>query len=186
MSGNAGQLAASRLSVRENDSHFEFLFLQHYPKLLRFLMRLTGNQAQAEELSNEVFWKLSQQPKSWLLERDVGPWLYRTAFNAGIDAFRAASTRAKYEKNAVQNQTGSDGPLDLLLREENRQRVQRVLAQMKAERARLLVLRSLDTPYKELAEAMGVSVGSVGTLLNRAEAEFRKRYLALQEKEKAI
>jgi DNA-directed RNA polymerase specialized sigma24 family protein len=40
-------------------------------------------------------------------------------------------------------------------------------------------MRADGCSYKELAEAVGVAPASIGTLLSRAEAEFRKRYLKL-------
>ena len=55
---------------------------------------------------------------------------------------------------------------------------------MKRQRAELLMLRASGASYRELAEILNVSVTGIGTLLNRAEAEFRKRYLALIEREK--
>ena len=172
----------------DQESEFEFLFLKHYERVLGLLMRLMGDRAQAEEICNEVFWRLSLQPATWRLTHDVGPWLYRTATNAGIDALRASGRRVRYERSAAQDTKRSlaqEGPLDDLLRDENRIRVQQVLGAMKRTRAQLLLLRSCGSSYKELAEALGVSIGSVGTLLNRAEEEFRKKYLALTAKERA-
>jgi RNA polymerase sigma-70 factor (ECF subfamily) len=187
MTNGFGESLADSFHVSRDESEFEILFLEHYPRILRVLMRLTGNRAQAEELSNEVFWRLSRQPKSWLLTTNVAPWLYRIAVNLGIDAFRTSAKRARYESDAARDGSSpsQDGPLDSLLRKENRIRVQQVLVAMKPVRARLLLLRSCGASYKDLAESLGLSVASVGTLLTRSETEFRKKYLALMAKETA-
>jgi RNA polymerase sigma-70 factor (ECF subfamily) len=174
--------------VQRSDSEFEYLFMEHYERVFRILIQMTGNRGQAEELANEVFWRLSAKPEAWLLGNDVGPWLYRAAVNAGIDAFRAFSKRVRYEDNALREANRclvEDDPLNTLLRQENRIRVQRVLSLMKPERARILLLRSCGASYRELALALQVSVASVGTLLNRAEEDFRKRYLARLKQEEA-
>lgn len=168
------------------DSEFEALFLEHYPRVLGVLSRVVGNRSQAEELANEVFWKLSRQPASWLLTNHVGGWLYRTAVRAGIDALRASTHRRRHE-NAAALQTGRIGAseteaLDELLREEQRARVRRVLGSMKPAQAQLLLMRADGLSYKELAETLQLAVGGIGTLLNRAEAEFRKRYLKVTGK----
>ena len=47
---------------------------------------------------------------------------------------------------------------------------------MKPRDAQLLLLRSSDLAYREIARALGVQAGSVGTLLARAEREFERRY----------
>lgn len=162
-------------------SEFEAIFLKHYPRVLGVLVRVVGNRSRAEELANEVFWRLSRQPESWLATNDVGGWLYRTAVNTGIDALRVSSHRRRYESAAALH-TGNDGAsepraLNELLREEQRATVRRVLASMKPAQARLLLMRADGLSYKELAGTLRLAVGGIGTLLNRAEAEFRRRYL---------
>ena len=49
---------------------------------------------------------------------------------------------------------------------------------LELRQAQLLILRSSGQSYQEIAASLGVSVTSIGTLLNRAEAEFEKRYRA--------
>src|SRR5262249_38187335 len=75
----------------------------------------------------------------------------------------------------------SGDPFNEVLREETRLRVRAVLAELKPEQAKILILRSSGLSYKETAEALGVGVGSIGTLLARAEAEFEKRYSEIYE-----
>ena len=65
-----------------------------------------------------------------------------------------------------------------MLREERRARVQAVLQGLKPRDAQLLLLRSDGLAYRDLAEAVGVSASSVGTMLARAEGEFERRYRA--------
>ncbi len=170
---------------REPESEFETIFLEHYGRVLGILRRLTGSATQAEELANDVFWRLSRQPAPWLLTNNVGGWLYRTATHAGIDALRASAHRTRYEQVAGQeadHDQSHAGPLTEVLRAEDRRQVQSVLSQMKPAQAQLLIMRAGDASYKEVAEALNVAISSVGTLLNRAEAEFRKRYLKMTEK----
>ncbi len=163
----------------EPESEFESIFLEHYARVLGILRRLTGSSAQAEELANDVFWRLSKKPTSWLLTNNVGGWLYRTATHAGIDALRASAHRTRYEHAAAHDagRNESQTPLKEVLRAEDRRLVQSVLSHMRPVQAQLLIMRAGGPSYQELADALNVAVGGVGTLLNRAEAEFRKRYL---------
>ena len=168
---------------REAEAEFEAVFLQHFPRIVDVLMRLTGDRMRAEELANEAFWKLYRFKRELLLSGNVAGWLYRTATHAGIDAIRTSVRRSRYERQAAAHiqpdSTATAGPLNDVLRAEQRQAVQRVLADMKPAQAQILLMRASGASYRELAEALGVAVGGVGTLLNRAEAEFRKRYLEL-------
>ena len=163
-------------------AEFEAVFTAHYERVLAILLRLLGERARAEELANEVFWKLYSQPASAQAWNYVGGWLYKTASNLGIDALRSSARRRHYEKAAAQHMhtcAEAAGPLDELLRAENCKRVRAALSGMKRAQAQLLLMRSSGLSYKELAEALDVETGGIGTLLNRAEGEFRKRYLKL-------
>lgn len=180
LSSPAGRVVRARGSD-EAEAEFERVFLDHYEGILRVLLRVTGNRAQAEELANEVFWRLSQKSSLWLVTNNVGGWLYRTATRLGIDTLRASTRRSKYEQAAsAEIETDHQAPggaLNALLREEERNRVRRALASMKPARAQILLMRADGASYQEIANALEVRAGSVGTLLRRAEDEFRKWYL---------
>jgi RNA polymerase sigma-70 factor (ECF subfamily) len=176
----AGRIVSARGSD-EADSEFERVFLGHYEGVLRLLLRVTGNRAQAEELANDVFWRLAQKSSMWLVTNNVGGWLYRTATRLGIDALRSSARRCKYEQ-AASDEIKTDlqapgGGLSELLRDEERKRVRRALGSMKSVRAQILLMRAEGASYQEIADALHVRAGSVGTLLKRAEDEFRRRYL---------
>lgn len=177
-------------SAMDSESDFEAIFLEHYPRVLGMLTRLTGNRAQAEDVAVEVFWRLSRRPMHWLLTNNVGAWLYRTATHAGIDSLRAATQRSGRERATARLGDGQQmdpaEPLAEVLREETRRTVQVVLGSMKVAQAQLLLMRAGGSSYKELAQALNVAPGSVGTLLNRAEAEFRKRYSKVTGKKEKL
>lgn len=168
---------------------FEELFLEHYARIVAVLFRLLGDRAQAEELANDVFWKLYRQPVPRHTNDNPSGWLYRTATNLGIDALRAAARRKQYERAAGRSMQGAStgvDPLDEVLRAEKHERVRAVLASVKPAQAQILILRASGFSYKELADFLGAKLGGIGTMLNRAEAEFRKRYLRLYKNEEDL
>jgi len=171
-----------------SESAFGALFLEHYARVVGVLVRLVGERTRAEELANDVFWRAYRQHDLVNGQGNVGGWLYRTATNLGIDALRAASKRRYYEDAAgrarVESGDAPADPLGELLRAERQQRVRAVLARLKPGQAQILVLRAGGLSYQELAEALGVKRGSVGTMLIRAEAEFQKYYLRLHGRER--
>ncbi|MGO9275319.1 MAG: sigma-70 family RNA polymerase sigma factor [Terriglobia bacterium] len=171
-----------------SESAFEALFLEHYPRVMGLLVRLVGERTRAEELANDVFWRAYRQHDLVNSQGNVGGWLYRTATNLGIDALRAAGRRRHYEHAAgrarVEAGDAAADPLGELLRAERQQRVRAVLARLKPGQAQILVQRAGGLSYQELAQALGVKRGSVGTMLIRAEAEFQKHYLRLHGRER--
>jgi len=169
------------------EADFRAVFLQHYARIVAILARLLGDRSRAEEVANDAFWRLYRQP-ALQVDGNAGGWVYRTATNLGIDALRASGRRRQYEATAgrLAEEMTNSGPLDDLLRGERCLRVRAVLASIKPAQAQLLVLRTSGFSYKELAEALDVKMSGIGTMLNRAEEEFRSHYLALYPQEEKI
>ena len=170
-----------------DEAEFRAVFLQHYTRIVVILVRLLGDRSHAEEVATDALWRLYRKP-AVQVDGNVGGWLYRTATNLGIDALRASSRRRQYEEAAATavKESSADGPLEDLLREEGCSRVRAVLASIKPAQAQLLILRSSGLSYKELADVLDVKMGGIGTMLNRAEEEFRDRYLALWPNQEEI
>ena len=165
------------------DGDFEQVFRQHYARIVSVLRRVVGDAGQADELAGELFWKLYRQPPA---NRDrLGGWLYRSAVQDGIDAFRAGRRRRQHEAESAPPAppAGAD-PERELLRREQIELVQQVLATLKPAQAQLLMLRQCGLSYRELADIMELQTGSIGTLLARAESTFEKAWRRLEEAQK--
>ena len=174
-------------SMRWSKDEFEAVFLEHYPRVAGVLMRLLGDRTRAEELANDVFWKLYHTPPAGGVDGRVGGWLYRTASHLGIDALRAAARRRKYEDASSRSPAGAvRTPLDDLVRAEQCRKVRTVLAALKPAQAQLLILRAGGLSYKELSEVLEVNPAGIGTMLCRAQAEFRRVYLELHGAEEEL
>lgn len=184
---NRSMTGRERSSEHWDEAEFRGVFLQHYSRIVAILIRLLGDRSRAEEMANDAFWRLYRQP-ALQVDGNIGGWLYRTATNLGIDALRASSRRRQYEEAAggSRDEAKNSSPLEDLLREEKCHRVRTVLSSIKPVQAQLLILRSSGLSYKELADALNVKMSSIGTMLNRAEEEFRNRYLATHPNEEEL
>jgi RNA polymerase sigma-70 factor (ECF subfamily) len=173
-----------------DDASFEALFLRHYDRVYNILFRLLGNQADAEDVAQQVFLKLHHSPRRIRVQGDetnVAGWLYRVAVNTGYNTLRSQKRqRLWYQKLARlwPFDTFSPDPAQIAEGQETQARVRQILAEMKPREAKLLLLRHSGLSYKELAAALNVAPGSVGSLLTRAERAFAQKYrLAFPEKE---
>jgi RNA polymerase sigma factor (sigma-70 family) len=68
------------------------------------------------------------------------------------------------------------GPSGLVVRQEERAAVRRALAEVPERQRECLLLRHSGYSYAEIAETLGIAIGSVGVLLARAEIAFRTTY----------
>jgi len=158
---------------------FDELFLAHYGRIVSILRRLVGDQGHAEDLANEVFFRLYRRAVPPNPDANVPGWLYRSAVNLGIDHLRAKMRRDRYEQEAARAETSpqrvEDG-FEQALRAERQRRVRSVLAELKPEQAEMLLSRASGHSYREVADRLAIHPGSVGTLLARAEAAFEEHY----------
>ena len=171
-----------------DETAFETLFLRYYAQVYGVLFRLLGERAEAEDAAQEVFLKLHGQRFSSGREHILGGWLYRVATNVALNRLRGRGRRSQRESLAalegeLLGESASPDPAVAAIRAEERALVRRALADLPERSRTCLLLRHSGLPYGEIAQALGVAPGSVGTLLARAEARFRERYAALSSEE---
>ncbi len=163
---------------------FETLFQEQWSQVYRIIFRLVGDHAEAEDLALEAFWRLYRaHGKDGELENPIG-WLYRVAVNLGYNALRAFKRRGQYEEKAgvrILEDAPDGDPAAAIERSQEREQVRIVLAAMKPRSTKVLILRHSGCSYQEIAQVLQVSVGSVGTLLARAEREFEQTYYRLNK-----
>ncbi len=166
--------------TRGDAASFDALFYRHYDRVYGLLFRLMGNRDEAEDVTQEVFLKLhdrGQSRRPLAQDENVGGWLYRVAMNLGYNALR---DRTRHDSRNVhllpEPEAGVESQVD-----ENAERllVRAALARLPERQALLLLLRQMNFSYAECAAIGEVAPGSVGTLLVRAAAAFRREYLAL-------
>lgn len=154
---------------------FDAVFRSDYPRIARAVTRIIGDPARAEDLTIEAFWRLWRTPRA---QSDrAGGWLYRTALRLAIDELRRCARRARYEPLLSLFSHAPPLPDDVFSTTQEQVRVRVVLATIAPREAELLLLRSDGLPYDEIATALSINPASVGTLLSRARAAFRKEYV---------
>ena len=173
-----------------DETSFEVLFRRHYDRIYTILYRLLGNQADAEDVAQQVFLKLYHSPDRLRVQGDeanVAGWLYRVAVNTGYNTLRSRKQQQQWQEKWDRwwpfNASPPD-PAALAESSDREGRVRHVLAQIKPRDAKLLLLRYSGLSYKELAAALDLAPGSIGSLLSRAERAFVQKYrLVYPEKE---
>ena len=161
--------------LRAGDSTaFEYLFLRYYALVYRVLYGVAGNAQEAEDLAQETFTALLRQPPRLDGAGALGGWLYRVAVNRAFNALRTEQRSQRGTGWAAPEQPCD--PQDEYLRREERERVRAALARLPERTAKLLLLRHAGLAYTEIATALQIAPGSVGTLLARAERAFAQTY----------
>lgn len=157
-----------------SEQEFQQLFSALYPQVCSIAYRLTGDQDEAEEIASEAFWRLWKNPPP--NQENIHGWLYRVATNLAYNRLRAATRRGIYERVEDLFQRILD-PERIVEKRQEIDIVRRTLSQLPMRDIQILMLRYSGLSYKEIAGTLGISPGSTGTLLSRAEKKFATLYL---------
>lgn len=152
---------------------FDDLFLEHYDRVYGILFRLVGTRAEAEDLAQEVFLKLHQNPPR--RSENIGGWLYRVATNMGYNAVRSRKRRWSWQRWLVPQGVDAD-PAETVVENETAVAVRAALTKLPPKQGQLLLLRQMGLSYAELADVCNIKLTSVGKQLSRATEKFRAIY----------
>ena len=161
-------------------SDVERLFRAYNATLVRYLTRRLGDGDWAEEVAQETFVRALRQ-ESITNER---AWLFTVANNLVRDEARKDARRRRHlallqaEETAAQMEPAPSGGAE---RAEEAALARQAMESL-AERDRLaLLMRDEGLDYHEIAAALELSVGSVGTTLARARRRLVEAYESLQK-----
>jgi RNA polymerase sigma-70 factor, ECF subfamily len=148
------------------------LFNQYYGSLVRMLYRRTGDRDRAEDLAQETFARAVSAPPD-----NPRPWLFAVALNLVREDGRRASTRGR-RLELLRNEEGPRSPTPdaVYERNEDAARVRAALATLKERDREALLLKAEGFNYDEIAEALGLARGAVGTTLARARRRLVDAY----------
>jgi RNA polymerase sigma-70 factor (ECF subfamily) len=152
---------------------FDALFLREYGRVVAVAGRVLADRAEAEDVAQEVFINFHRLHSA---SAQFAPaWLHRAAAHTALNRIRGRRRREKREQaQAPEEASRTVDPQQMLEINEDRRAVRAALARLAPKPAAVLVLRASGLSYAEVAEALGVGTGQIGTLLRRAEAALRK------------
>src|SRR6266567_3093118 len=167
-------LEARRMStVRSDEEAFEDLFTAEYARVVGIANRVLADPHEAEDVAQEVFIDFHRLHSA--KAQYAAAWLYRASAHTALNRVRGRRRREKREHAATHDETGQAlDPQRIAEANEDGRRLRTALARLPKKPAAVLVLRSSGLSYAEVAEAVGVSTGQIGTLLRRAESALRK------------
>ncbi|HWE09083.1 MAG TPA: sigma-70 family RNA polymerase sigma factor [Solirubrobacteraceae bacterium] len=150
---------------------FETFFRDNHRVVVRLAQSVVGDVQGAQDVAQEVFLAAYHRfPGAY--EQAAG-WVRVAAVHTALNVLRGERRRDKRQR-LVPDAGSLPSIEDTVIDREARAEVRRVLARLPRRSAAVLVMRHGGMSYAEIAQALGVKVGNVGTLLRRSESELRK------------
>ncbi len=158
----------------------EQVFRTAYPRVVAVAARILGSRDEAEDVAQETFLTFG---RSSVPAGEAIGWLSVAAAHTALNHLRTGRRRSFREVAASRDgASGDDGAVcpdvaDAVVTLDERRRVRAALARLPHKQAVALVLRHSGLSYAEVAAALDLSPGSVGTTVRRAESALRKELI---------
>lgn len=174
---------------------FELLVRRHAEELYKFALRFTASRVAAEDVVQETFLQVHLSASTFDPKRRLKPWIFTIAANKARDYLRRRDRKREVPFDAEiggeekvgkrfidlisSNRPAPDAELML---DEKRRLVRDVIETLPGKWYEILILAYYHRfPYRDIAEIVGIPVGTVKSRVHTAIAVFADRYVEAVE-----
>jgi RNA polymerase sigma-70 factor (ECF subfamily) len=161
-------------------SGFENLYRKHYRRVYSICLRMTGNIAEAEDLTQEVFIQLHRKIGSFRGEAAFTTWLHRLTVNQVLMHFRKRSVRSELTTDdgempdSIDPDTLNPEAMPIV----DRIGLENAIAQLPNGYRTVFVLHDVEGyEHEEIAKLLGCSAGTSKSQLHKARLKLRRLLL---------
>lgn len=172
-------------AIAGREDGFEELVRRYQRPIAAYVYRMVGDYEAALDLTQEVFIKVYASLTRYRPEYKFSTWIYKIAHNSAVDHLRRHSTREQAlsvqtdgEQYDLPIESGRLSPEQESEKAERCAEIEAVVRQLPTAYRELIVLRhSHDLSYDEIAEVMGLPLGTVKNRLFRAREVMRQQFV---------
>lgn len=165
-----------------DEAAFRWLLERYRMRVVRLAAHVLGRDADAEDAAQEAFLRAFRRLSSYNGSGRFSAWLFQIVVRLCLDQRRTARWQREVSADAAlpRAAASSDSSEDT----DSRLLVEALLHQLSPPLRAALVLRELEgLDYDEIAQALGIPVGTVRSRLNAARAQFRALWQAAHAEE---
>ncbi|MES2701076.1 MAG: RNA polymerase sigma-70 factor [Bacteroidota bacterium] len=151
-----------------NAALFESVFKAHFKNLHAYACSILRDEATAEEMVQQVFYRLWERREEIDVRESVTGYLYRAVHNDCLNYLKHAGVKAAYRTHALHTGSEEHGTDHLALKE-LQQRIDTAMNELPEQcRAVFQMSRFEDLKYREIADKLDISVKTVETHMGKA------------------
>ena len=163
--------------IRNGDKgEFESLFRSSYVSLVRYAKTLIKDHDYAEEIVQDLFFRLWQDKGRLNIESTLNGYLFRAVHNKCLHQIEHNRVVERHVEEMLNRQTeNQESPSDILNYKELQEKIARILERLPEKCGKIFTMSRFEgLKYTEIAEKLSVSVKTVEANMGRALKEFRK------------
>jgi RNA polymerase sigma-70 factor (ECF subfamily) len=155
---------------------FEEIVRRYQRRVYAVAFRIVRRHDVADDVTQEAFIRAHQALSSFDLARPFGPWICRIGANLAINHVRSPIAREEpLPEGHAETPAVEPGPETGVLEREGQELLQRALDALPGEQRAVFVLRvHEELSYREIADTLGLSMGTVMSRLSRAREKLRE------------
>lgn len=181
-----------RLKANE-DAAYDELVRTYNASIYHVAYRMLGDTAEASDVVQEIFIKVFRNIGGFKGEAALKTWIFRIAISEILNRLRWWKSRHRSSTVSLDDPPNGNGryvtdssptPEEALESKERELAIQQALGKLSSDHRSIVVLRDIEGfSYTEIADVLGVSIGTVKSRLARARGDLKKsliRYLSIQ------
>lgn len=187
-------LFVCRLQANE-DAAYDELVRIYSASIYHVAYRMLGDSADASDVVQDIFLKVFRNIGGFKGEAALKTWIFKIAFSEILNRLRWWKRRHRFSTMSLDEQSNGapagdyvadcgPTPEEILQSKEREKAIQQALSRLSHEHRSIVVLRDIEGfSYNEIADVLGISMGTVKSRLARARADLKKslmRYLSVQ------
>ena len=158
---------------------FEEIYRRYFGDVYRYLLRLSGSETAAEDITSETFLRAMQALPRFRGDCDVRVWLCRIARNTYFSTRRDPDNQPM-EEPGEERAGSAPSPEEETLRREEGQRLRQLLHDLEEPYREVFLWRHYgDLSFREIGQLFGKSENWACVTYHRARGKLRKEWEAL-------
>jgi RNA polymerase sigma-70 factor (ECF subfamily) len=158
------------LLAQRDEAAFEQMFKTHFKRLHAYAFTILRDEIQAEEMVQQVFFKLWERNENLSLTGSVSSYLYRAVHNESLNYIKHQKVRSNHQLNVAYSMKNEvEHPAKKIMASELEKKIHSALNELPEQCRTIFQMSRFDEmKYREIADKLGISIKTVESQMSKA------------------
>ena len=165
------------LLAQKDETAFEQVFKTHFKRLHAYAFTILRDEVEAEEIVQQVFFKLWERNENLSLSGSVSAYLYRAVHNESLNYLKHQKVRSNHQLHVAYNMKNEvEHPAKKVIAGELEKKIHSALNELPEQCRTIFQMSRFDElKYREIADKLGISVKTVENQMGKALKLLREK-----------